>query len=180
MKNIVIYESKYGSTKKYALWIAETLKCDLYEKKQMNAKNLKDYDTIIYGGGLYAGGVSGINFLIKNAPVLSDKNIILFTCGIADPKDEANVSHIMEGIDKTMPDELKDKTKVFHLRGGLDYSKLSVVHRAMMAMLYKVLKSKDYDQLREEDKQMIDTYGQKIDFSDRETIMPIIEYVNKL
>lgn len=32
MKTIIIYKSKSGYTKKYALWIAEELICDIKEK----------------------------------------------------------------------------------------------------------------------------------------------------
>ncbi len=33
-KAIVLYQSKYGAAKKYALWLAEELGCDLLETKQ--------------------------------------------------------------------------------------------------------------------------------------------------
>ena len=33
-KVIVVYKSKYGSTKKYAQWLAEDLSCDLVENKK--------------------------------------------------------------------------------------------------------------------------------------------------
>ena len=47
---IIVYESKYGSTKKYAEWLSEELSCDLVEKKKTNIDELLNYDTIIYGG----------------------------------------------------------------------------------------------------------------------------------
>ena len=39
-KIIVVYKSNYGSTKKYAGWIAETLKADLYAKDQILQEKL--------------------------------------------------------------------------------------------------------------------------------------------
>ena len=75
MKTVVIYESKYGTTKKYAEWIADALSCDLFEKKSITPSALTGYDTIIYGGGLYAGGVSGIGLLKKNFSKISNKNL---------------------------------------------------------------------------------------------------------
>ena len=79
MSNIVtIYSSKYGYTKKYAQWISEALSCDLFEKKSFKAKNLSQYKTIIYGGGLYAGGVSGISLLINNFERLCHNKWLIF------------------------------------------------------------------------------------------------------
>ena len=65
-KCVVVYKSKYGATKKYAEWIAEDLHADLFEGKAASADALTAYDVIVYGGGLYAGGVSGLPFITKN------------------------------------------------------------------------------------------------------------------
>ena len=43
-KIIVIYESKYGSTRCYAQWIAEELTCSLFERKDFNPKDFTKYD----------------------------------------------------------------------------------------------------------------------------------------
>lgn len=177
MKSVVIYQSKYGATKKYAEWIAEELACDLYEKRAIGPKQLSKYDTIIYGGGLYAGGVSGIDLLQKNFRSLEDKNIILFTCGLADPMDPENVGNIRKGLEKELTPEMEEKIKIFHLRGSIDYGKLGMIHKVMMAMLMKVLKSRDAADLRNEDKEIIKTYGQAVDFTDKATIRPLLDYV---
>ncbi len=179
-KIIVIYQSKYGTTKKYAEWISQKLSCDIFEKKRIKAGTLIDYDTIIYGGGLYAGGVSGIDLIVKSFDNIKDKNIILFTCGLADPNDSENTDHIKESLKKVLSPEMQDKIVVYHLRGAIDYSKLGIVHKSMMAMLHKILTKKDYSTLREEDKQMIGTYGQIVDFTDKFSIDPILKFVRTL
>lgn len=179
-KTVVIYSSKYGSTKCYARWISETLSCPVFEKKSIQPSDLRNYDTIIYGGGLYAGGVSGISLLTKNYQSLQDKNIILFTCGLADPEDKENVSHIRKSLTRVLTPEMMNEIRIFHLRGAIDYSGLSFVHRSMMAMLRKMLLKKDPRELREEDKMLLDTYGKKVDFTDKNSIKPLIEYVISL
>lgn len=179
-KIAVIYQSKYGSTKKYAQLIAEELSCDLFERKGIRSEQLTDYGTIIYGGGLYAGGVSGIDLIVKSFDSLKDKNLILFTCGLADPNDIDNTNHIRESLNKVFTAQMQSSIKIYHLRGGIDYSKLSIVHKSMMAMLHKMLSKKEYDSLREEDKQMLATYGKIVDFTDKNTIEPIISYVRGL
>ena len=113
MRPVVVYQSKYGSTKQYAQWLAEALSCRLYEAEKMNAENLAEYDTVIYGGGIYAGAINGIEMLKKSCRFLCDKNIILFTCGIADPKLPANAAQIQESINRILPDDLKKKQEYF-------------------------------------------------------------------
>lgn len=58
--------SKYGSTQKYAQWIAEALACDISNSKNVNRNLMEQYDVIIHGGGLYSGGLSSINTIVKN------------------------------------------------------------------------------------------------------------------
>ncbi|MFQ9847639.1 MAG: flavodoxin domain-containing protein [[Clostridium] leptum] len=53
MKDIVVlYSSRYGSTKRYAEAIAARLHCPALDTKR--ARALSDYETIIFGGGIYA------------------------------------------------------------------------------------------------------------------------------
>ena len=130
MKNIaVIYKSIYGATKKYATWIAEELGAELLEQKKVKPNDLQKYDLIIYGGGIYASGISGIDLVTKN-PVNS---LIVFTVGLANPE----TTDYTEILDKNIPSELKAKVKVFHLRGNMNYKELSLLHRGMMAMMKK-------------------------------------------
>ncbi|MGI6331281.1 MAG: flavodoxin domain-containing protein [Zhaonellaceae bacterium] len=57
---VVLYQSKYGTTKKYAEWLAEELSCDLIETKKATIEQIEKYKTIILGGGIYASGIAGI------------------------------------------------------------------------------------------------------------------------
>ena len=95
-----------------------------------------------------------------------------------DPEDPKNVEHIETGLAKVLTPEMQVHIKQFHLRGGIDYSRLNLVHKSMMAMLRRSMLTKEYDNLRDEDKLMLDTYGKKVDFLDRSTIAPLVDYVN--
>ena len=176
---LVIYKSVYGSTEKYAGWIAEELKCDMVKKEDAGKINMDDYDVIIYGGGMYAEKVNGIDFLVSSFEKIKDKQVILFTCGLADPNIEKNRANILKGVYKSFTEEMKRSVRVFCFRGGIDYSKLSFVHRAMMSMMYKIISKKcDKDpRALEENGYFLETYGKAVDFSDRKTIETLIEYV---
>ena len=75
---------------------------------------------------------------------------------------------------------MQKQIKVFHLRGAINYAKLGPVHKAMMAMLHKMLSKKEPQSLRNEDKQMLATYGKVVDFTNRAAISPLIQYVQSL
>lgn len=180
MKCIVTYSSKYGSTQKYAKWIGEALSCEVKDIKSVHSDMLQNYDVIIHGGSLYAGGVSGMKQLVKLYPAIRDKKLILFTCGLADPTSSQNVTHIENGVAQAVPKDMYDNMKQFHFRGGIDYSRLSPVHKAMMWMLCQTMKKKGYDHLSDDDKLMLDTYGKQIDFSDQSTTQVLVDYVTAL
>lgn len=94
---VVVYKSVTGFTKQYAQWIAEAIDCDIKEISNVSGDMLQQYDTVIYGDGLYAGGVSGMKQFVKLYPAISDKELILFTCGVANTGLAENIKH-KEGI----------------------------------------------------------------------------------
>jgi menaquinone-dependent protoporphyrinogen IX oxidase len=176
-KTAVIYKSKYGNTKQYAEWIAESLKADLYEDDKIKSSELASYDKIIYGGGLYAGGINGAALISKNFESIKDKYLIVFTVGLASPEDPSIYSAIIE---KAFTEEMRRNIKFFHFRGGINYRELGMIHKGMMAMLKKMVEKKKEEEKTVEDKQMLETYGQKVDFTDRNSIAPLVEYVLNL
>ncbi len=136
-KTVVIYRSVYGYTKTYAEMIAEELACDLREYSEITPEILLTYDTIIYGGGLYAVGINGINLIKKNYDKLKDKHLFVWATGSnpGDPEDlEAVWSH-------NFTDEMRKNIPMFYLRGGFDYNKLNGKHKIMMSLLKMKLKS---------------------------------------
>jgi len=173
-KIAVIYKSKYGSSKKYAQWIAEEVKGDLFNSSNIKGEKLKEYDIIVYGGGLYASGISGIS---KNFDILKDKKIIVYTVGLASTDKKEIFTPIIE---KNFPKSKRQEIKFFHLRGGIDYKKLSLVHKSMMAMLKKVTAKKAEDKLTDEEREFLDTYGDKVDFTDKNTIVPLVKYISNI
>ena len=66
---IILYQSKYGATKKYAQWLVEATGFDCIETPKANIKKVQEYDTIILGGGVYASGILGLSFLKKNIDI---------------------------------------------------------------------------------------------------------------
>jgi flavodoxin len=176
-KIVVVYKSKYGSTKKYAESISDRLNAELFECSDIKPDKLNEYDTIIFGGGLYASGINGISLITKNYQSIKDKNLIVFTVGLASTDDKEIFKPIIE---KNFAEEMSNKIRFFHMRGGIDYKKLSFVHKPMMAMMKKIVSKKKEEELTDEDKMMLDTYGDKVDFTDINTIEPLVQFVENL
>lgn len=90
------------------------------------------------------------------------------------------MARIESGLEKILTPEMRKKVKQFHLRGGIDYAHLGLKYKAMMAMLRTVMLKKGYDNLRSEDQMMLDTYGVTVDFTDRQSLAPLLSYVRSL
>ena len=166
----VVYKSKYGSTKQYAQWIAQKLDyASLFEVSQIKPEQLALFDVIVYGGGLYAGGINGVSLVTKNPC----KNLVVFTVGLANP----DTTDYSEVLSKNFSGELLAKTKVFHLRGGISYSGLSLLHKGIMAIFNKAAAKKDRAKMSDEERAIVETGGNSVDFTDKSTVAPIVAHV---
>lgn len=165
----IVYGSHYGTTERYAQELSRRVGIPAVDYRKMG--EISSQDTVIYLGGLYAGGLVGLK---KSLPKLKTAaNLIVVTVGLADPEEEKNVQHIRTSVTKQLGEELTAKTTFIHLRGGIDYGKLNMLHRTMMRMLYSQIKKKPVDQLSEEDQELIATYGKKADFTDLSSVEKI-------
>lgn len=174
-KALIIYHSVYGSTKKYAEWLSEVIESDVYDLDSFIPEMLNDYHTIILGGGLYAGKIKGLNFLKQIQRELRDQKIIIFTCGLADFKMKDNRDAVTKRVKRSLPKELFNRSKIFFLRGSIDYNQLSLIHRFMMWVMKSMLTRKGYDKLSGDDKLFVDIYGKSISFVDKESISDIVK-----
>jgi menaquinone-dependent protoporphyrinogen IX oxidase len=175
-KVLVMYFSKYGSTKKYAEWIASELNGDIYNIKNVKQNILENYDTIILGSGLYAGKIEGINIIINNYDTIKDKKLIIFTCGLADYNKTENINNINKRLEKIIPVNIRENIKIYYLRGGMNYEKLNLKHKTMMGLLKKMIQKKVSEKLTDENEEFLETYGKTVDFTNKNNINEIVEY----
>ncbi len=169
---IVVYKSNYGSTKKYAEWIAEVLNADLYERSKITKEVIDGCTTIIYGGGVYAGNIIGLNSLLKKYENVKAKQMIVFAVGASPVSDETE-KFINEALAKV---GLKS-VKGFYLRGALDEENMNVIHRTMMKMMRKSLSKKDESDLEYWAQEMVANGGEAVDWTDKKNINEMIKYI---
>ncbi len=172
-KIAVVYKSKYGSTRRYAEWIAEEVNADLFERSQVSLDDLFKYGTIIYGGSLHAAGIMGISFLKKDFDSIKDKKVIVFSVGASPAHPEA-----LEDVkNSNFTDQMKERVHYFHLRGGFDFSKLNVIDKFLMFLMKKKIEMKK-GELSGDEKGMLECFDHPADWTDKEAIMPIIKCIS--
>ena len=174
MKTVIIYRSKNGYTRQYAQWLAEALQCDILENEKLALERLLVYETILYGGGIYAGRINGIRLISKNWDSLRQKRLIVWATG-ANPGRSEEMQAMWAQI---FTQEQLQMIRTFYLRGGFDYRKLNLTDKVLMGMLKCVLRRKK--DLTEDDKGLLQMYETPVDFSSRENIEPLVEYVQEL
>ena len=173
MKGLIVYGSAYGSARRYAQELARRRGWPCVEYRQVTAKQLQEADCLIYGGGLYAGGVLGLRQTLRRLPDWTGKRLAVFTVGLSDPSQEETHRDIAQGLRRQLPPELCREEDWFFLRGGIDYSRLHLGHRAMMAALAAQLRCRPPKARTAEDQALLDTYGGKLDFVDLDALAPL-------
>ena len=171
MDTLIIYGSEYGTSKQYAEKFSEMTNVPVISYEMV--KDLSQYDRIVYFGGLYAGGVKGLKHMIRRFP--KGAKLIAATVGLADVQDEENVRNIRKALSRQIPEDILKDAAIFHLRGGIDYQKLSFKHRTMMTLLYNKVKKLPEEKKTAEIRAMIETFQSKVDFVDYHSLNQIAE-----
>ena len=174
-RGIILYQSKYGATKKYADWLVEETGYDCIETKDAKVANLQNYDVIILGGGVYASGIAGLQFIKKNIGRLGNKKIVVFAIG-ASPYDEKAIMQIRKMHFK---DELRN-IPLFYCRGALDEEKMKFTDRTLCKMLQKVVAKQNPDEYEPWQKALMCAAGQKCDWTDKAYLEALLKYIEKL
>lgn len=173
MNAIVLYKSKYGSTKQYAEWIGEALSCPVRDVKGMKIDDLAAYDTIVYGGGLYAEVIAGLSFLTKNMDALQNKKIAVFSTGITPLKYREYYDKLV--LEKNFKNGVPENIRVFNFLGKMILSELSLPHRTALKALKKLMSGKENP--TEMEKLLVELCDADGDFSDKASIAPLLDYI---
>lgn len=174
-KGIILYQSKYGATKKYVDWLVEETSYDCMETKGAKLVHVQEYDVIVLAGGVYASGIAGFQFLKKNIINLSNKKIAVFAVG-ASPYDEKAIGQIREMHFK---DALSD-IPLFYGRGAWDEEKMTFGHRTLCKMLQKAVAKQNPDEYEPWQKALMSAVGEKCDWTDKKYLEPLLKYLGNM
>ena len=131
-KGIIIYQSKYGATKKYVEWLQSMTDFQCAEVLKVTVNEVEQYDIVVLCGGIYASEIAGLSFLKKNISRIKDKKIAVLCVG-ASPFDESAFAQIKE---HNLTGELRE-IPLFYGRGAWDESKMNFMDRTLCKMLQK-------------------------------------------
>ena len=159
---IIIYGTVYGSSKRYAEILSK--KYDMEMKSFNEIEDINIYDEIIYIGSLYAGGVLGMKKTLNKIKDLTNKKIIIATCGVADPLEAENIEAIRNNMKKQLKEEIYNISSIYHVRWAIDYTKLSGKHKFMIKLLYKKCIKIPEEERTPDMRGLIETYDKQVDF----------------
>lgn len=171
-KGIILYQSKYGATKKYADWLAKDTNFDCIETSKAKVKNLEEYETIVLCGGIYASHIGGLRFLRKNYGNLKGKKIAVFCVG-ASPYDEKAFHELKN---QNFKDDFPN-IPLFYGRGAWDEEKMTWKDRFLCTMLQKSVAKKDPSTFEPWMKALMEAIGKKCDWTDPKYLKPLFDYL---
>lgn len=173
-KGIIVYQSKYGATKKYVKWLRDMTEFDCIETSKAILKEVEQYETILLCGGIYASGIAGLSFLKKNIGRLKNKKLAVFCVG-ASPYDERAFEEIRA---YNLKGGLKD-IPLFYGRGAWDESKMKFLDRTLCGMLQKSIAKKDPSTYEPWMKALMSAAGESCDWTDQKYLIPLTDYLKK-
>lgn len=171
---VILYQSKYGATKKYADWLREATGFDCVETKKARGKDIESYGTVILCGGVYASGIAGLSFLKKNMAQLREKKLAVFCVGASPYEEKA----FLELQARNMRDELSG-VPLFYGRGAWDEEKMSLKDRTLCRMLQKAVAKQDPDTCEPWMKALMSAAGQACDWTDKAYLTPLLDDIGK-
>ncbi|MGA1873899.1 MAG: flavodoxin domain-containing protein [Thermoplasmatota archaeon] len=128
MKGIILFQSKHGSTRQYAEWIAEETGFPLIDLKQNVKPDLKDADILIIGSWVRAGKMISHGWIKKNWSSIQDKEVIVFAVG-GDVPDEQIRKKVLDG---SLPEGIKENISFYLLHGRFRQEDQNIFLRKML------------------------------------------------
>ncbi len=171
-QGIILFQSKYGATLKYARWLQEMTDFDCVETPKAAPEQVLQYETVVLCGGIYASGIAGLSFFKKNFSGLKGKKTAILCVG-ASPYDEAALAAVRE---HNLTGDLKG-IPLFYGRGAWDMSRMKFIDRTLCKMLQKSVAKKDPDTYEPWMKALMSAAGQSCDWTDRKYLTPLAEFL---
>lgn len=171
MKNIVLYKSKYGNTLSYAKWIAEALDYEIRDFSKFHKNEVKNYQHIIFGSGVYMGKMNHIKKVLQ---IFKDKPIMIFACaGNNNDKEEIDVIKKSNFTDHELSFH-----RFFYLPGGVDFTKVKGIKKIMLNVFKNILEKKQNK--TNDEIAILDAFTNPTYYVDKKHINDIVNYAKNL
>jgi menaquinone-dependent protoporphyrinogen IX oxidase len=164
MSGVIYFKTKYGGTEQYTKWLSQDLGFELKNIKSRPKPGSENI--VVIGSNIIMGKLKAKDWIMKHWSNIQNKKVILFVVGGAkvDSKDR------IEALERSLPSDILNKLKVFHLRGRFDHSKVNF-------LLSKIIKK---GMENEKDPIVRKEWTEGFDDVKREYLYPIIAYIKGL
>lgn len=173
---LIVYQSKYGATKRYAGWLREQTGFDCRAAREAAREAARTdwtrYETIVFAGGVYAGNIAGLALLRRNFSRLQGKKLAVLCVGAA-PFDEAEWAALRA---RNFSGELA-RVPGFYLRGALDIEALTFLDRALCRMLQKSLVKAAPASLAPWQTALLASARGACDWTDPQSLQPLLAFL---
>jgi menaquinone-dependent protoporphyrinogen IX oxidase len=171
-RGVILYQSKYGATKKYVDWLVKETNFHFLETKKATLSQLDQYEMIILGGGIYASGILGLSFLRKNMEQLKHKKIAVFCVGASPYDDTAFKQVYTHNFNKNLTG-----IQCFYCRGALDEQQMTFQDKMLCKILQKTIAKKDPTTYAPLETALMSALGKQSDWTDKKYLDPVIEFI---
>lgn len=165
MLTAVVYTGNTGFTEKYANWVANQLKCELFRLEDVTKEDLAKYPLIVFGGWVKGGLIQGLTELQGKVR----GKYIVFAVG-ALPKRSSQAERFKER------NGLQD-VPTFYFEGGLRWYRLSEGQKAALLMYKETLQQFDYNKLSANEKFFLNNIGRTFDHSSLDGVQELTDFL---
>lgn len=173
----IVYQSKYGSSARYAQWLGESLSLKAQPLASVSMNELKKADVIVYFGGLYAGFVGGFSKIKSKLDTLRHTKILLCMVGSTSP---ANDDQYRDYYKQNVPDAHRVHVKPFALHGDIYFNKLGFFSRWILQMPKRAAEQVPPEKRTADDIAAIENFGHDVIRSDRAYLDGVIAHIRRL
>jgi menaquinone-dependent protoporphyrinogen IX oxidase len=163
---LIIYQSKYGSTRQYAQWIHRDIPSDIFDVEKGAAVEFSKYEAIVFGSSVRMGRIVIAPFIVENWSNIKEKKVVVFTTsGI--PPGHPNIRKI---FNNNLPEEIRKEIKYFPLRGRILSKDLSFFDKFLVAV----------GRMMEKDERLRNLMIDDFDEVKPENLIPLLENIKTL
>ncbi len=164
MSGTVYYRTKYGSTEEYARWLSADSGFELKDIRKN--PRIGPEDVVAIGSCLMMGKVSAAGWIRKNWDRMKGRKVLLFCVGGS----KIGSQEREDILARSLPREVLDGMRIFHLPGRLDHGKLGFFTSGMFRRFAKYQKDEN------ERRRAMEGYNDVR----RELLAPVVAYIKGL
>ena len=139
MKALILSRSKTGFAERYARYLSSQTGGEVLPLEQAGNLELSQYDAVIFGGGCYAGRISGLRKAMTLCRRQGVEKLIFYGVGATPNKAQEQIETLWN---QNLSAQEREQYPHFYMQGGLNYEKMSPFSRFLMKLLAKIMKKR--------------------------------------